>query len=224
MWREVKKVTAHGGRWELVAIRGTVKEAAVGTETHVRSSGGGGVITPHGGTVEAPTVTSEVKYRTRARLTDPASGRQADVVLDTEVHLSPGDDVEVFGYRVRDQVHPLRVANRTTGAVTGTLAREGAWAWNLGHPFVRFFSLQGPLRVFGLFLFGGLIFAATAYLFRGPGKVGQDAPMAFGLAAVAAAVYLMWVAWYFVRTLRAAAKLDQHAIAAATAAVTADPR
>lgn len=115
-WQVRRSVRAFGREWTLVALQGTVLQSSVGSETHVSSHGGGGIVIRHGGVITAPKVKSEVKYRTRTRVQPAAGLLQADVSFEGEVAFSPGDRIEFIGYRIDGREIVWHWVNRTTDA------------------------------------------------------------------------------------------------------------
>lgn len=115
-WQVRRSVSAFGREWTLMALQGTVLQSSVGSETHVSSHGGGGIVTSHGGVITAPKVNSEVKYRTRTRVQPAAGLLQADVSFEGEAAFSPGDQIEFLGYRIDGKEIVWRWVNETTGA------------------------------------------------------------------------------------------------------------
>jgi hypothetical protein len=75
-------------------IRGTVTDAKRWTETHVRSSGGGGRIDPkHGGTVSAPTISSTILEKGELWIRGP---RGKEVQINMVLPMTTGHDVSIL--------------------------------------------------------------------------------------------------------------------------------
>lgn len=210
MWRELKTLRVPNlGRVDLVGVAGVVKESSIGSETHVSSRGGGGVITPYGGSVQSPKVRSEVKYRTRVRLQDANSGQLCDVVVKAEAPFSPGDEIEIFACRTHEGVEPLRWINRTTSTV-GKSA-DGFEALPIGNKLLVLLALPGTLvanlfsRTFAKAPFAHLVLSAAGAFFAfcvaaalffafGMAFSRQGQPSMF-VGSIAALSYIGWALW-----------------------------